>query len=129
MKTASFGLMALMTLVSCSSGVGTTGPTGFLAGTWDQPTPGWETVMRLQAAGGSVSGSIQDIGPQGPGGQQTLTGTVTGSYSGGAFVLTVKYSGSVGGTYTGALGSDGRLTGIWTSAVTSDTASFWFVRE
>jgi hypothetical protein len=129
MKQAWFGLFAIVGITSCGTGV--MGPSGFLAGVWIQDTPGWTKVMQLQAVNGSVSGTIRDIGPQGPGGQQTINGTVTGTYSDSAFALRATYSGNVGGgTYVGQLGSDGRLTGIWTSPVAPyDTASFWFVQE
>ena len=129
MKPALFGLFAVVGITSCATGV--TGPSGFLSGDWIQDTPGWATVMHLQAANGTADGTIRAIGPQGPGGQQTLTGTVTGTYSGGGFVLHAVYSGGVGaGTYVGQLGSDGRLSGTWTSAVApNDTTSFWFIQD
>ena len=130
MKPASFGLFAVLALVACST-TGATGPSGFLAGAWDQDTPGWLTVMHLQASNGSVRGTIQRVGPPGPGGQPSDNGSVAGTYSGGAFVLHVTYADNVGGgSYNGQIGSDGRLTGTWTPSVApSDTSSFWFVRE
>ena len=128
MKPAWFGVAALVALAACTGGV--TSPSGFLAGAWDQDTPGWLKIMHLQARNGAVSGTIQAVGPQGPGGQQTVDGAVVGTYSGSAFTLRVTYSGSVGGSYVGQLGSDGRLTGTWASAAAPyDTSSFWFVRE
>ena len=131
MKSASLSLLAALGLASCAGSSGVAGPTGPLNGIWDQPTPGWEKVMRLKAVNGLLSGTIQAIGPQGPGGQQTVNGSVTGTYTGVAFVMQATFAdGLSGGSYTGQLGSDGRLTGVWTQGVAPyDTASFWFVRE
>lgn len=104
-------LVAVAALTACtSSSFSPLG--GFLTGVWgDTPPSGAQTTMTLRAADGFVSGTasayrIEHVNP--------VSGTVSGTYSGGGFTLNFEFANGIKATWSGALHANGWLVGPWT---------------
>jgi hypothetical protein len=80
--------LVITVLSSCSS-VNPTAPNGFLTGSWSFVGASVEQMtLALTSSGGTVAGTVVDVWQPSP---TPVRGTVTGSYGGGQFTLTLTF--------------------------------------
>jgi hypothetical protein len=131
-------LLATTVVGSCSS-TAPTAPNGFLTGAWFRGNTAEYMTITLTSSGGTVEGTVLDVWIASP---IQAKGTVTGTYGGGGFTLTLTFPPGTqrwfgdkatltGHVVTSSLGDDDELQGEWRQTAPADSliGDFLFTRQ